>query len=646
MQQRYLPHLDGLRAIAVGLVVLYHAGFSAIGAGYIGVDVFFVLSGFLITGQLVKQLDERAFSFKEFYMRRVRRLAPAFIVVAATSLLAGAVILLPDDFIYLARLAALSMLSASNFYLANTTGGYFETDTDEIALLHTWSLAVEEQFYLVWPLFLILLWRMPGYRRHLLMVLGLFVASVAFSVWYTHANATRAYFLLPARFHELLLGALLAMVISRLPSLGRASRELLCWIGLALIVVPAFTWTAEVAFPGIRAVIPCLGTALLVYGGNERSSLNWLLTRRSMIWLGLISYSLYLWHWPIFSLTRYAIGELTLVPAIAGIVLAVLFSHLTWKFVEVPFRFRWTFPPRKTFALLYGVPVLLFAAAAGVIYKGDGFVQRFGDGTLAKIQAMESKPSDFRRDCPQDQSLPCADILLAGDSHAEHYGDFVSVLAEDAGLSLNVMWKPGCPIFPSLYRVYSGGEEIELDKSCAEHSRKAIEQMSRYRYVVFAGYWSVSDFKGDRYFFVSEEHPQTSQANSAAGIAKALRESVRAALASGVTPVILYDNATAPKSDFKCSRMNLLPFHSKECAFPREEMDTQQAVKRQLFRELAGEFPSLNFIDPTRILCDSQLCFTELDGLPLYRDDDHLNQQGSIWLGHAYLKQFGNPFVE
>lgn len=646
MQQRYLPHLDGLRAIAVGLVVLYHAGFSTIGAGYIGVDVFFVLSGFLITGQLVKQLDDRAFSFKEFYMRRVRRLAPAFIVVAAASLLAGAFVLLPDDFIYLARLATLSMLSASNFYLANTTGGYFETDTDEIALLHTWSLAVEEQYYLVWPLFLILLWKLPGYRRHLLMVLGLFIASVAFSVWYTQADATRAYFLLPARFHELLLGALLAMASSRLPVPGRGSRELLGWIGLALILVPAFTWTAEVAFPGIRAVIPCLGTALLVYAGNDRSSLNWLLTRKTMIWLGLISYSLYLWHWPIFSLTRYAIGELTLVPAIIGIVLAVFFSHLTWKFVEVPFRFRWTFPPKKTFALLYGLPVLLFAGAAGAIYKGEGFVQRFGDGTLAKIEAMESKPSDLELDCPADQSKRCADILIAGDSHAEHFGDFLSVLAKDAGLSMNVIWKPGCPIFPSLYRVYSGGDELEIDKSCAEHSNHVLEQMHRYRYVVFAGYWSVSDYKSDRYFFISEQHPQRTHENSIASIAKAMHESVQAALDSGVTPIIIYDNATAPKSDFKCSRMNLLPFHHKECVFPRQEMDDQQAIKRQLFAELAEEFPSLKFIDPTRILCNAELCFTELDDVPLYRDDDHLNKQGSIWLGNAYLEQFGNPFSE
>lgn len=646
MQQGYLPHLDGLRAIAVGLVVLYHAGFSGIGAGYIGVDVFFVLSGFLITGQLAKNIEDRRFTFSQFYMRRVRRLAPAYIAVALVTLVGAALVMLPDDLVYHGRLTALAMLSLSNFYLANTTGGYFEADTDEIALLHTWSLAVEEQYYLVWPAIMLLLWRLPGARSRLLVVGALLGLTWVFSGWYTQFDPQRAYYLLPARFHELLLGALLALGGARLPALSRPGRELLCWGGLLLIVWPALGWSAETTFPGWRAILPCLGTAMLVHAGRDTSLVNWLLTRRPMLWLGMLSYSLYLWHWPVFSLMRYATGELTVVMAWSGILLSVVLSYLTWRLVEQPFRFRWLFTPRQTFIRLFFVPTFVFAVVVAAIDVGDGFVGRFPADTRAKIAAMESKPSKFRLACPDDPGSPCADILLAGDSHAEHFGDFLNVFAEDAGLTMKVMWRPGCPALPGLMQVYVREQERRDDPGCRDHTDKVLAQADRYRYVVLAGYWSITDIKPDRYFMVSDTRPALTHQSSIDNIAEGMRAAIARIVAAGAIPVVIHDNPTAGDQEFKCSRRNLLPFHQAECAFERAVVDAQQANKRQLFEQIAEEYPQVRFIDPNRVLCNDEQCATELDGVPLFRDDDHLNRIGADWLGQQYLARFGNPFAD
>ena len=648
MQQRYLAHLDGLRAIAVGLVVVYHAGLGVFGAGFIGVDVFFVLSGFLITGQLVHNMQEGKFSFAQFYMRRIRRLAPAMLVVLLATLLAGAFVLLPEDLIYLSRLAALAVLSASNFYLANTTGGYFETETDEIALLHTWSLAVEEQYYLIWPLFLLVFlkfgarfWR-PG------LLAGIFLTSLAFSVWYTHADPMRAYYLLPARFHELFIGAMLAIAFqaNKVPALPRSAREVMGWAGLLMILVPAVAWTAEIAFPGYLAAIPCLGTVILIYAGDGKSSINWLLTRRVMVWLGMLSYSLYLWHWPIFSFTTYATGEIDTISALAGIALAVVLSHLTWKFVEQPFRYRWTFPPKQTALRLFVVPLLLLAGVAVAIYEGDGLINRFDSSTVAKIHALESEPGRFPSQCDNQEDGLCADVLLLGDSHAQHFGGFIGILAKDAGLSYNVKWRAGCPAYAGLMPLNYKGEEVEIDEECPQVNDAILDEADNYGAIVLAGYWSLTDIKGDRYFFVTNANPEPSQANSNANIAAGLRETLRRITKAGSTPVLIYDNPQVEKRDFKCSRMNLLPFHDEPCSFPLSYVEEQQRLKRALFAQLADEFPQLKFIDPNSLLCSKDSCYTELEGVPLYRDDDHLNQVGSEWLAKKMLENGNNPLKE
>lgn len=643
MRSAYLPHLDGLRAIAVSLVVIYHAGFGLVPGGFIGVDVFFVLSGFLITGQLAKALDAGEFSFKQFYLRRLRRLAPAYLVVAAASMVAAVFVLLPQDLIYHAKLTLMALLSVSNFYLANTTGGYFAAATEEIPLLHTWSLAVEEQYYLLWPVMLLLLFRVRGDAWRLPALVGLFALSLGFSIWYTPVDHERAYYLLPTRFHELLLGGLLAIYGHALPRFKAHGSELISVLGLALILGPSLVLTAESPFPSWRALLPCLGTALLVQYGQTARFTSALLTWRPMVGIGLISYSLYLWHWPIFAYVRYATGELSTLMGALGVVLAVVASALTWRFVEQPFRFRWRFSPRRSAVLLYLGPAAVLGAVLAVFQAGDGFIGRFGEDARQAVEAMESVPGRYVLDCKPGGSDRCGDVLLAGDSHAEHFGDFMNVLANDAGMTLHVRKRPGCPPLIDVAPTYIRANVLESDEKCPAFTRATYAEAHRFRYVVLAGFWSNPVIKDDRYFYGDDVSMALTGDNTRRAITRGFRRTVAAILDAGAIPVIIKDNPTTPKGFYNCPRRRLLPFYKEPCEFPLAEHEARQAFVNGVIDELAREITALVVLDPSALICTDGRCQLELSGVPIYRDDDHLNRHGSELLGRLYIEQLGNP---
>ncbi len=333
---QYRPDIDGLRAIAVGTVVLFHAGICCSG-GYIGVDVFFVISGFLITSLLLKDLDRGTFTFVGFWERRTRRIAPALFVVSAATLVAGWLLLLPVDLINLGRATASQAVFAANvFYWLDS--GYFSAASDEKPLLHTWSLAVEEQFYFIAPVLLWALYHVKPLRGRtsllVLMTLGI-VSSFLVSVYGVARHPVAAFYLLPTRAWELLLGSLVA-TLPPIPSpLNRRTvRDFAATTGFASILVPAFLYTKETPFPGVAALAPCLGTALLIWAngrteGTAPTFIARLLSLNPIVFVGLISYSLYLWHWPLLAFATYYSPKLLpfstrLLAVAAGIVLAIL----------------------------------------------------------------------------------------------------------------------------------------------------------------------------------------------------------------------------------------------------------------------------------------------------------------------------------
>jgi peptidoglycan/LPS O-acetylase OafA/YrhL len=363
---RYRPDIDGLRAIAVLLVVCFHAFPAAMRGGFIGVDIFFVISGFLITGIIARELEQQRFSLVAFYNRRVRRIFPALIVVLAVTLVLGWLWMLPAAYAQLSADVVASAAFFSNFaQLAQS--GYFDIESGKKPLLHIWSLGIEEQFYLFWPLILMLVARLRLSFLAAASVIAL--ASFALNVALIGSNPVATFYLPFTRAWELAVGALLACGWSQIGQTSHAS-NLRAAIGLVLIAVAAVVLDTQRAFPGWWALLPVTGSALLLSAPTAWVCRR-VLASRPMVWIGLISYPLYLWHWPLlvfFAIIKFA--PLTLLERGLIVGLSFALAWLTYRFVETPFRFG--APSRLRIASLCAAMVLI-AAAGGIVVEGRGF---------------------------------------------------------------------------------------------------------------------------------------------------------------------------------------------------------------------------------------------------------------------------------
>ncbi len=395
---QYRPDIDGLRAVAVLAVLFCHADLGLPG-GYVGVDVFFVISGYLITGLILKDLRLQRFSMLDFWERRVRRILPALAATLIATLAAAWFLLLPDDFVGLAKSTiAVSLLSANLYFWRDS--GYFAQASEEKPLLHTWSLAVEEQFYLFVPLGLAVIWRLWR-GKHLFALLALAAAaSLLLSVLLPSYRSGLNFFSLPTRAWELFAGSLLFISHQYGWNPGQRAKGILGLTGILLILWPCVAYTKETPFPGLAAVPPVLGAVLIIWSGTDGTEgvVTRILASRVMVFIGLISYSLYLWHWPLLAFAKY----LSITPpgpwlrgtlAAASIPLAVL----SWKFIETPFRKRQLLATRRS-ALAGGMAALIcFAAIGSLIWMNHGFSGRLPE-SAQKLDRTGGELTRFRFD--------------------------------------------------------------------------------------------------------------------------------------------------------------------------------------------------------------------------------------------------------
>jgi len=505
----YRRDIDGLRAVAVVPVVLYHAGVPWLGGGFVGVDVFFVISGFLITSIIAPELGDRRFSLLRFYERRARRILPALFFVLAASFPAAMVLLLPTDFEAYAGSLLATLGFVSNVWFWTSTD-YFARASELLPLLHTWSLAVEEQFYIAYPLALALLMR--GGRRATIIVLGAaMLLSLGLSVWATPRMPAASFYLLPTRAWELGFGALIALGV-RPRTLHRAARETLSVVALAAILGPVFLYDSDTTFPGLAALPPVLGTALLILvGATGSSAVHRLLGTRALVSVGLISYSLYLWHWPVLAYFRVHAAEPALPPAFAAaaVGISVAMAVLSWRYVERPFRIRPGADPaggnrrglsRRAVAGFSVGGTALAGAAAAAVLLGNGWPARIAPEALA-VEAM-AHPTRFGLGCLRRYSLDevCrigvataagdpVDLVLIGDSHAAAVAEAVDAAARDAGLSGAFIGNVSCA---PLVGVIAGAPEQR--ENCRRFMQAAVafaQQTPGLRYVVLASRWPV-----------------------------------------------------------------------------------------------------------------------------------------------------------
>lgn len=369
----YRREIDGLRALAVLPVMLFHAGFEAFAGGFVGVDVFFVISGYLITTIIISELQRGTFSLLNFYERRARRILPALFVVMLVSIVLAWFWLLPADMKNFSQSLAAVTVFASNFLFWRESG-YFDAAAELKPLLHTWSLAVEEQYYVFFPLFLMALWRL-GKRCILLSMAIMFVASLLLAEWMSAASPAAAFFLMPTRIWELLIGAFAAFYLSRASDgVGNARlAEAGGWIGVLMILLPVFWYSKTTPFPGLYALVPTVGALLIILFATQQTLVGRFVGNRVFVGIGLISYSAYLWHQPLFAFARYMGFTSYDKLVFAGLcVLALVLAVVSWKFIEQPFRDKTLVGRRGIFAFaLVGSAMFGCLGVWGHLKKGD-----------------------------------------------------------------------------------------------------------------------------------------------------------------------------------------------------------------------------------------------------------------------------------
>jgi len=619
---RYRAEIDGLRAIAVVPVVLFHSEIDWFKGGYVGVDVFFVISGYLITTILAREIATGSFSISGFYERRARRILPALIALLLATLVAGTILMVPDELAQLGRSSIAAALFVSNIYLFLDTG-YFTLDAATTPLLHTWSLGLEEQFYLFYPLFLAAL-----YRFRISLLSGIAVAALAsfvLSAVLIIDSPSATFYLLPTRLWELMLGGVVALV----PLNASRWREAWSVAGVAAIGAAALLYQASTTFPGPSALLPCLGTAAVIWASSGTRVAR-VLGSAPLRFVGQTSYSFYLWHWPILVFARLLVGgDLNSRQALFCVVLSFLVGAMSWRWIEQPFRRR-SARPRLSVLAVAGLSIGAASAASAAVTSG--LPGRFPPTSLKFIShpqtASYEGPGCFlfresKRKAPA-KCLEPADakpkVVAWGDSHALQ---FASELDRGSKLDFRLLGQASCP---PLLGVVPAKRGI-VDQLCLRFNDNALAALAAdqsVKTVILAGRWV-------RFTFAIEDDDARSLLVATNGrpggtpgeLFVALGNTVRQLQQAGKTVMII-----GPIPEFELSlpnclvRVQRLRLDPDYCRFKQETLPGSAFV-RQFKREVAS-LPGVILIDPEAALCPGGRCPREIDGEPVSFDRNHL----------------------
>lgn len=623
---RYRPDIDGLRAVAVLAVIVFHIDERWLPGGFLGVDVFFVISGYLITLLLLKGIEKNGqLDLVDFYRRRLQRIVPALLFMLLLVVPVGFAIMAPMDFRQLLLSALASVLSLANiFFYRELDSGYFAAATDDVPLLHVWSLGVEEQFYMIWPFLLILLVqyiRRP--RVRVATVFCLIVLSLGAAQWAAAADPSFAYYLLPTRMWELLAGCLAAFLAGGLTRIHGWVRHVPGLAGLAMLSAGITFVNEDHLIPGVAVIPVVLGAVLLVLSPGDALA-GRLLSIRSLVGIGLVSYSAYLWHWPILAFLRYAYVDMTGQLAAGVIFVTFAFAVFSYFFVERPLR-RVCIAPRKVFtqflavlAILAGFVILPLAYVikheVTGLYEWDAFRARNASTLGAYAYDFNCQYAAF--DGEDFSEARCVypvhakpRVLLAGDSNAAHYLGMLRTFAERGGFAIRNASQSSCP---PLF-------EAELDwihprnaAGCDAYRRVLRKEVHKYDVVVLGGSWTYSKTASGGEFYSMIE--------------RTVRE-----IAKQVPAVIVLAKApTFPGYDRECElrevRMRFL-----SCAGRLNGGRSDFAVNNQL-RSLSEQIENVHFFDPRSAICKSG-CSPYLDGQPLYFNATHISMEGSRRIG-------------
>ena len=621
----YRAEIDGLRAFAVLSVVFFHAFPSLVSGGFVGVDVFFVISGFLITCHIFASLDRGDFSFSDFFGRRVRRIFPALLLVLLSSIIFGWFVLFGVEYAHLGEHIVGSSAFVLNFVVADESG-YFATASETKPLLHLWSLAVEEQFYILWPFVLWLGWR-RGWNL-LLVTFLVVLASFYLNLAFVDSKPRETFFWPVGRFWELLSGSILAwLLLYRREDLSRIkfwfdkyllrrflSKErvagngtmatVLSFLGLLLLFYSVIAIDESFPFPSAWTLLPVFGCLLVIGGGSHSRLSQLLLMNRVAVWFGLISYPLYLWHWPIFSFLHIIGGDFPSVEVrVIVVIISILLAWLTYRFIERPLRFG-GHKGRKAVSLVLGL--FLVGCFGVVLIINQGFSARLSSPFDSSSFSSEEICDDLlsHEICYLGAEDSDREVLVYGDSHAHQYA---GALERRMGETHRITVVTGGSCFAGTDLRKAGGAK-NIDEPCsAKIDFLETEAVNKeYDLVITSQRWhgyevhSVGDYE-----VVLEDRVKNFGISS------------KRFVIMGATPDV----------DISCERNNLRPLSPKRECVPSSlsgEYVENFAIASFGFRGLA------EFVYPHRVLCGDKRCKALLDGEVLYRDEHHLSLRGAL----------------
>ncbi|HEY2400611.1 MAG TPA: acyltransferase family protein [Steroidobacteraceae bacterium] len=621
--------IEALRAIAILLVVAFHCHIAALPGGFIGVDVFYVLSGYLITGLLVTEAEKTSsLNLWRFYAKRVRRLLPAASLVLLTTLIMGAIVFSPRELELTAHAARANALYVSNLYFSRSASDYFSARVTFNPLLHTWSLSVEEQFYVFWPLLIalgLLVWRS---RRGLIAVMALLtVVSFAVNLWLTDHDRVVAFYALPTRAWEFGLGALATLVPRGALRLNRATWMAIGWLGVLLILGSTFIISSIQPFPGWRALIPVIGTVLTLIAGAEQPlvGVGAVFNTAPLQTLGGLSYSWYLWHWPFLVFTAAIMPAGSTLARLSAASASLGVAYVTHRYFENPIRHNLPLvkSPRLTLAIASALAAVSLVAAELVLHYGNHLDRSPKMQALARVRADFAEMS--RRECVSlngstavktcvfGASESTTNIVLFGDSHAAQWFDAMKEIAQREHWRLTTVLKLGCAAVD-----VNPGNGIDDDQECVGWRRKAVPAIVALKPTLII--LGSATNKLDR--------PENPQAYATPALVADVREGVLRTLrplsASGARLALLRDTPEFPFDVTSClaraERHSWYP--SDACDLPSIRVLDPRIYGAE--QSAVASLPGVRLIDLDGALCPQGVCKAVVNGTVMYRDTHHL----------------------
>ncbi|HHF5723948.1 TPA: acyltransferase family protein [Haemophilus influenzae] len=603
---KYRPEIDGLRAIAVISVIIYHLNENWLSGGFLGVDIFFVISGFLITGIIITEIQQNSFSLKQFYTRRIKRIYPAFITVMALVSFIASAIFIYNDFNKLRKTIELAIAFLSNFYLG-LTQGYFDLSANENPVLHIWSLAVEEQYYLIFPLILILAYK--KFREiKVLFIITLILFFILLATSFVSANFYKEvlhqpniYYLSNLRFPELLVGSLLAIYhnLSNKVQLSKQVNNILAILSTLLLFSCLFLMNNNIAYiPGITLILPCIFTALIIHTTSQNNIVKLCLSNKAIVFIGKISYSLYLYHWIFIAFAYYITGEKQINNQSIAIVivLTIIFSVLSYYLIEQPVR-KSKLNFKQSFLYIYFIPSLLLL----------GF-------NLYKRQIMRVEQKHIEQESPiSNENHYPAKVIILGDSHSSHLEAFLNYVGNKEG------WK--ADIFKDKFECsFIVNEQYQLDPNC----QSVWQKDSQYKAIFISAFYDLK--------MGGQPVPRFRPETFIEPDFKARFKNTVKQLAMQKPVYVFANNSSVSRSPL---RGYLLENYGLEKYLtPIHRMGDIDASNK-IIHDLVKDIPNVYWVDAQQYLPKDSVM---AEGKYLYADQDHLTNFGAYYMAKEFSK--------